>query len=59
MGGNTLLYGEGFSDSYRYKVRAFRTKKSTKIGQFINELLTIIFNPFRRRVGGGFEKIKN
>ena len=56
FGGNTLLYGEGFSDFYRYKVRAFRPKIATKIGLFIDRLLTIIFNPYCRHTGGGFTK---
>ena len=54
MGGNTLLWGGCFSEFYRYKVRAFPTKSPTKIGQFIYKLLTIIFNLYCRRVGGGF-----
>ena len=59
MGGNTLLWGGRFSEFYRYKVRAFRKKKATKIRQFIDRLLTKIFDPFCRRVGGGFDEIQN
>ena len=59
LGGNTLLWGGRSSEFYRYKVRAFRKKKATKFGQFIDRLLTIIFNLCRRVVGGGFVKIQN
>jgi hypothetical protein len=54
MGGNTLLWGGCFSEFYRYKVRAFRKKNATKIGQFIDRLLTKFCNPYSMRVGGGF-----
>ena len=56
MGGNTLLYGEGFSDFYRYKVRAFRKKTNIEIGLFIDRLLTKKNNRHCRRTGGGFAK---
>ena len=54
LGGNTLLWGGRNSDFFRYKVRAFLTKKAIKIGQFIYKLLTIIFNLCCTRVEGGF-----
>ena len=59
LGGNTLLWGGRSSEFYRYKVRAFPKKKATKFGQFIDRLLTIIFNLCCRVVGGGFVKIQN
>ena len=52
MGGNTLLWGGRNSDFFRYKVRAFLTKSTTKNGQFIYNLLTIIFNLGRGAVWG-------
>ena len=48
-------FGRVFFRFFRYKVRAFLAKSPTKFGQFINELLTKIFYPFCRRVGGGFD----
>ena len=57
MGGNTLLLGGRFSEFYRYKVRAFPKKNATKIGQFIDRLLTIIFNLCPNSTGGHFTKI--
>ena len=59
LGGNTLLWGGCSSEFYRYKVRAFRKKNATKIGQFIDRLLTKKNNPRCRVVGGGFVKIQN
>ena len=59
LGGNTLLWGGRSSEFYRYKVRAFRKKKATKFGQFIDRLLTKKNNPRCRVVGGGFVKIQN
>ena len=46
--------GRAFSDYQRYKVRTFRKKKATKIGLFIDRLLTIIFNLCCSAVGGIF-----
>jgi len=44
--------GGRFANHQRYKVRAFRKKKATKIGLFIDRLLTIIFNLCCRCVEG-------